>query len=86
LTDWNPQRTALVAYQDHQIRVYGDATWEPVAGHPAGWVIHRDAVVHSTGAGDARITTSWGHSKASLVSGPDGTDYDVRALASTPAA
>jgi len=86
LTSWKPTRSAAVAYEDHQIRVYTDATWTPVTGTPDGWVGLLDAVIYADGTGDARITTSWGHSKLSHVRGPDGTKYDVRLLATGPAA
>jgi hypothetical protein len=80
---YKPSRSAPLVYEDAQIKVYQDATWTPQADDAAGWVVHADAVVYAADTGDTRITTAWGHSKVSHVTGPDGTLYKIRDLAKT---
>ena len=78
---WKPVQGSPVAYQDDHIIVYKDGTWKSQTGDGAGWVMHADAHVYGNGSDGVTLTTVWGHSKVSLVTGPNGVTYDVRAIA-----
>lgn len=75
-----PNQGALVAFENHEIVVYTDATWHPQPGRETGWVLLPGAQLYASGTGNAKIMTTYGHYKLTLIQGPSGTRYDTVAI------